>query len=356
MGARNYGPVRKVRRDGRVIWVIDFFWFDKSGRKQRYRRDAHVQTRESALLEARSLQERAHRDGSLALKPATPTFRSFVEGSFRELRLPHFRQSTRTRYEALLGQGLLDHFGSMRLDAISNDAMHAFAAKLAARKVQLKGALTLLGTILRSAFELGLLDTMQRIPRLWKESRKLPSAPSLDDVARLVASARGWLRTAIALAAYAGLRSGEVRALEVQDVQLADGHLLVRRALSEAEVTTPKSGHERFVPIGALLKPVLEEAISTRAPKARIVVTSKGTTPSRQAILGRLKKLEAKIGMHGWTFHQFRHAFCTGLLRSGANVEIVRGLAGHASLAHTQRYVHAMGADATAAMERFQPR
>lgn len=61
MGARNYGPVREVRRDGRVIWVIDFFWFDKSGRKQRYRRDAHIQAREGALLEARfdrSLKDR----------------------------------------------------------------------------------------------------------------------------------------------------------------------------------------------------------------------------------------------------------------------------------------------------------
>ena len=229
-----------------------------------------LKAREGALLEARSLQERAHRDGSLALKPTTPTFRSFVEGSFRELRMPHFRQSTRTRYEALLEQGLRDHFGSMRLDAISNDAIHGFAgAKLAKRKMQLKGALTLLGTILRAAFELGLLDAMPRVPRLWKESRKLPSAPAVDDVARLIASATDWLRTAIALAAFAGLRSGEVRALEVQDVQLASGQTLVRRALSESEVTTPKSGHERAVPIGPMLKPVLEEAVRAKLPKAR---------------------------------------------------------------------------------------
>ena len=101
----------------------------------------------------------------------------------------------------------------------------------------------------------------------------MPSVPAVDDVARLIASATDWVRTAIALAAFAGLRSGEVRALEVQDVQLASGQILVRRALSESEVTTPKSGHERAVPIGPMLKPVLEEAVRAKLPKARMVMT-----------------------------------------------------------------------------------
>gem|GEM_PF-7111152 len=64
-------------------------------------------------------------------------------------------------------------------------------------------------------------------------------------------------------------------------------------------------------------------------------MTSNGTTPTRQSILARLNALEKRIGMHAWTFHQLRHLFCTGLLCSGANVEIVRGLAGHSSLAIT---------------------
>lgn len=85
-------------------------------------------------------------------------------------------------------------------------------------------------------------------------------------------------------------------------------------------------------------------------------MTSNGTTPTRQSILARLNAIEKRIGMHEWTFHQLRHFFCTGLLCSGANVEIVRGLAGHSSLAITQRYVHAMGTDAAAARERFQAR
>lgn len=46
----------------------------------------------------------------------------------------------------------------------------------------------------------------------------------------------GGRRQAIALAAYAGLRSGEVRALEVRDVDLKRNELHVRRAFSASEV------------------------------------------------------------------------------------------------------------------------
>ncbi len=356
MGTRNLGPVRKVRRRGKVYWVIDFFWFDKAGRKERYRKNARVQSYDGARAEARSLQERALREGTLIERPPAPTFRAFVEGSFRSLRMPHFRASTRVRYEALLRQGLLGHFGTMRLDAIGADAVHGFAAKLAERGVQCKGPLMLIRTILRAANELGMLDEMPRIPRLWKEGRKVPEAPPASDIDRLVVSSSRWVHTAVALAAYAGLRSGEVRALEVRDVDLVRGYILVRRAFSESELATPKSGHERRVPIAPVLRPILEEAVQSKLPKARVVMTRKGTTPSRQAVLKRLNALEAKLGLRGWTFHQLRHFFCTGLLRGGANVEAVRLLAGHSSLGMTQRYVHVMSGDVELAMERFQGR
>ena len=110
--------------------------------------------------------------------PATPTFREFVEGSFTALVMPQFRPATRVRYEALFRQGLLDHFGALRLDAVGPDAVLSFAAKLATREVQMKGPVMLLKTVLRAATELGLLSVMPRVPRVWTESRKLPDAPS----------------------------------------------------------------------------------------------------------------------------------------------------------------------------------
>lgn len=94
----------------------------------------------------------------------------------------------------------------------------------------------------------------------------------------MLANASGWVRVAIALAAFAGLRCGEVRALKIQDVDLFRGVLRIRRAYSEDTVLTPKSGHERVVPIATELRPILVEAVRGKLPRARMVLNERGNT------------------------------------------------------------------------------
>jgi integrase len=77
--------------------------------------------------------------------------------------------------------------------------------------------------------------------------------------------AKGWLRTAVALATFAGLRIGKVRALEVRDVDWTYSRLFVPRALSDGEVVTPKSGHERVVPLAPDLALILAEAVEGKS-------------------------------------------------------------------------------------------
>jgi len=75
--------------------------------------------------------------------------------------------------------------------------------------------------------------------------RKLPNAPTAEEVEAMLDASRGWLNAAIALAVFAGLRQGEVRALEVRDVDLRAGIITIRRAFSEGEIVPPKSGSAR---------------------------------------------------------------------------------------------------------------
>ena len=50
---------------------------------------------------------------------------------------------------------------------------------------------------------------------------------------------------------------------------------------------------------------------------------------------------------------RFVTASVTALVRSGANLEAVRELAGHSKLLTTQRYLHASGADLRDAVSRL---
>ena len=146
---------------------------------------------------------------------------------------------------------------------------------------------------------------------------------------------------------------GEVRALEVQDVDLKNGRINIRRALSENTPDKPKSGHERVVPLTPELHRVLTEAVRSKLPRARVILTRLGSTPSRQNTLGAFKELQRRHKLKARSFHSLRHYFCSTLVRRGASVEAVRLLAGHSALAVTQRYVHATGADLQAAIGKF---
>jgi integrase/recombinase XerD len=209
-------------------------------------------------------------------------------------------------------------------------------------------------TVLRAALEFGTIEKLRELPKLPKVGKKLPDAPEVDVIVTLLENAKGWLRVAIALAAYAGLRSGEVCAIEVRDVDLKRNELHLRRASSAGEVLTPKSGDERLVAIAPPLRDILVEAARDKLPHARLVVRSDGAMPSRQKVLRSLQDLETRIAktkkMQVWSFHQLRRSFCSALVRNGVSVEAVRVLAGRTHLKTTERYVHASAADLKAAV------
>lgn len=349
---RNTTSVRRIRRRGCVRWVIDFTYVDEQGRERRYRRDAKLQSAAGAKAEAARLHALAVTTGRLESKKGAPSLAAFVRGQFTELFLPKYRPSTRARYAGLLC-GLVRELGDRRLDEIGPADARSLAAELVSRGVSTKPAVNMLKTVLAAAHEVGVIEEVPKLPRLHRESRKLPDCPSRAEVYRMLDGARGWLRVAIAVAAYAGLRMGEARALEVRDVDLDAGVIRVRRALSEGEVVAPKSGHDRIVPVADTLRPILAAAIRNKLPRARVVINENGTTPGRAHVLRKFKALQLRLTLSGWSFHSLRHHFISELVRRGATIEAVRLLAGHSKLDVTARYVHANGSDLRDAVTKF---
>ena len=354
MGVRNRSSVRSELRDGRRVLVIDFRYKDKDGRERRYRRDATVQTAAGARAEAERLKRLAAARGTLDVEPEVPTFATYVEGDFARLVMVRFKASTREGYQGLLDMpehGLVALLGRKRLDTIGAADARAVEADALARKAKPRYALVCLRTVLRSAVELGVLQAMPRLPRLPAKSEKLPAAPPLAVVVQTLAAAEGWLRVAIALAALAGLRCGEVRAIEVRDVDLEGGRLFVRRAYSADELGVPKGRDERAVPLTPLLASILTHACKGEAPTAPLAADDQGEALRESMVGGAWRRLQARLGIEPpWRFHSLRHFFGTTCLRGGANVEAVRRLLGHRDLASTTRYVHATERDLVTAV------
>ncbi len=355
MGTKNRSGVRAIKRGGRKILIIDFPFRDKDGRKQRYRRDAGVQTSGGAHAEAERLMRYAVDHGTVEVTPPSPTLESFVRDQFVPLVLPSYSPATREKYLRLLWkEGVIDTLGRARIGEIGAKEFRLLESTVRARDTQPRQHLILLRSILKTAVEHGVIAVMPTLPLVHRPPSKLPSAPTIEVVQQLIDASAGWLRTAIALAFYACERSGEVRALRVADIDMVRSVLSTRRAFSHDQVWTTKGRAERTIEIVDPLRDVLADTVRGKASEALVVSDDLGRPVTRQKLYKAFVALQRRVGIKApWSFHGLRHAFGTHAMRNGANVEAVRELMGHKDLETTARYLHAVGEDRKAVMRTF---
>ena len=171
-----------------------------------------------------------------------------------------------------------------------------------------------------------------------------------------------WLRlrpviledVAFALAAFAGLRRGELLALRREDVDFASGFIHVRRQLVRIKgqliEQTPKSeSGVRDVPIDAELLPILRAACRLLHPRARLVCAAPET------INHRWRRLQLEEGIEQpYRLHDLRHTYATRLVAAGARLAVVQYALGHSSIKLTvDTYTHIDGADAAEDIKRI---
>jgi integrase len=115
----------------------------------------------------------------------------------------------------------------------------------------------------------------------------------------------------VLLGADAGLRQGEIIALEWGDVDLVAGTLTVRRSSWKGIVDTPKSGRERKVPLTARLKAALK---AHRHLKSELVFCHSDGKPFTQSAIEAALRFGCKrAGLRSIGSHVLRHTFCSHL-------------------------------------------
>jgi integrase len=159
-----------------------------------------------------------------------------------------------------------------------------------------------------------------------KVRRGRPHPISLDDLRVVLACTVGALRTAYVLAAFAGLRRGEICRLRREDLDLAT-------PVPVAHVDG-KGGKLRVVP---LLPPVVTELERAGLPRRGWIVTYKGGQyPVEQMSVDSHRHLHG-LGLDT-TMHSMRHLFATQAYRSTRDLLMLAELLGHSSVATTQIY------------------
>ena len=175
--------------------------------------------------------------------------------------------------------------------------------------------------------------------------------PTLTQVHQLADLVPARYEALVLVAAYGGLRFGELTALTRADVILREDKLpvlRVRKSMSRLNgkwlVGSPKSdAGMRNVALPTFLGPILTEHLETqvRAGDAALVFATRSGRPLHNGNwTSTFKRAKTQIGLDDCHFHDLRHAAATAAVQSGATLKDTMARLGHASPRATMIYQH----------------
>jgi len=184
-----------------------------------------------------------------------------------------------------------------------------------------------------------------------KIARKLPKALSVDEVTRLIESAKregdavSLRDSAILELLYSsGGRVSEIVGVNTGDISISktdDGDVTVLKLRG-------KGSKERLVPLGKFAVAAIEEYLTRTRPalaaknsksEPALFLNSRGRRLSRQTAWQIVLDAAVATGLEGKVSpHVFRHSYATHLLDGGADIRVVQELLGHSSVTTTQIY------------------
>ncbi len=267
------------------------------------------------------------------------------------------KPSTLRDYRSIIDAHLLPRFGHERIEDVTPAMIDEWRASL--------------GAHLSSRTKNKLLVVLHGVFRRAKTVWKLPMNPaagiekyrqrssgdievfSPEEVLALVRAAGDEQDAAIYLtAAFTGLRRGELLALRWRDVDFVGQAIRVRASYSDGQVTTPKSGKVRSVPMA----PDVATALAGLGQRDRwtgdddlVFVGTVGGHLDGSALRRRYLDALQRAGLRPLRFHDLRHTFGTRMIAK-ADIRRVQEWMGHADVQTTMKYLHYAPRDDDAAL------
>ena len=312
----------------------------KSGRRWRvrYRKPDRRQTDKRGFKTKRDAQLFA---ATVEVDKATGTYidptagKTTVEELGREWYdgLVHVKAQTKIVYDGAFRNQVIPAFGHLPVAAVTTPMIRTWVAALTKKykPPTVRRAFRVLSSILDLAVVSRMIPSNPATPvrGLPRVGRRKNVYLTYQQVETAAANA-GPYRLPVYLAAYCGLRWGEIAALEAADVNL-DGHIRIRHTLTQAgKLSTPKSGQERSVGFPAFLRPLLAEAVLS----ADGALFPDMQLPRRD--FGWFREMKKAAGLpDALTFHDLRHSAVSFAVQAGASIKLLQEMVGHASAATT---------------------
>lgn len=310
------------------------------------------QTREDA--EAWLAARRAEVNGDDWTPPTSRKPITFGEHAERWLTNRQLKPRTRYHYRGILDARILPTFGDVALKHITADLIDDWHYRMGEDTPTARAhAYGLLRTILADAVQRRLIDFNPchiRGAGNTKRVKKIEPA-SLPELAALTEAMPERYRLMILLAAWCGLRFGEITELRRKDFDLTNGVVKVRRAVVRVNgdfiVGTPKSdAGVRDVSIPPHLLPLVKAHLAADITGGRdgLLFPAAGD-PSKHLAPATLYRVFYKAreaaGRPDLRFHDLRHTGAVLAASTGATLAELMSRLGHSTAGAAMRYQHA---------------
>jgi len=326
-------------------------------------------TRKEALAKQAELRGKAGH-GEPVVVASKATFRdvadAYIESKHR------LRAGTRKTYRATLDRVLIPRFGRMKITAITVEHVAALIRDLEKKDglapttihaylMPLRGVMGY--AVRRKLISVNPCDLLSRDDRPQAQNGRKHHAWSDDEIGALIEATERMARrpenrydysALIRVAAYTGLRLGELLGLQWQDIDLHDGVFHVCRQWTRSrEYGPPKTkARDRRVPLSADMVNYLRE-LKVRSDYSQdehpVFVSKNGKPLGHRNVTRRGFEPAAKLaGLEGVTFHGIRHAYGSKLVAKGVPLAKVAEVMGHESAAITLGiYTHVYNAESS---------
>src|SRR5207248_1192686 len=168
--------------------------------------------------------------------------------------------------------------------------------------------------------------------------RRLPTILTVEEVARLIDSARNLFERTMLMVLYStGMRNAEMRHLQVKDIDSKSMLIHIQHG---------KGGRDRYVPLSPKLLATLREYWRWMRPKTWLfpgtVHNWRADKPITPKVVWDACQFAAhRAGIEKRVYaHLLRHSYATHLLEAGADLRTIQILLGHVRLEHTAVYLH----------------
>lgn len=220
-----------------------------------------------------------------------------------------------------------------------------------AGRVQVARAYALLRSVLATAHRDGLVTANPCALRgagVTRSAERTHATP--EEVARIAGNMPERFAAAVHVAAWSGLRAGELFALTRAHVDLTRGTLRVERALVELPGQPPMFGPPksaaglRTVHLPAPIVRLLASHLDTycaAGPDALVFARQDGSALRSAARTKMFRAACALEGLHRLHWHDLRHTGATLAAQSGASLRELQARMGHSTVAAAMTYQHA---------------